>query len=63
MLAQPRRWDFLETLWHIVEVIFSVFREFQSECHFLPPELPTRVNNLLSLSKLRVYHFRPHSKY
>ena len=61
MRTQRQQGDILVTIWHIVEVVFSVSREFRPVGRLLWSEIPTSVNNLHFLSKLRVYQFIRHS--
>jgi hypothetical protein len=55
--VQGQLGDILETLSHIMEVVFSISRGFHSVWGLLEMELPTSVNNQSLLSKLEVGEF------
>ena len=57
MLMRRPQGDILVTIWHKMEVVFFVAREFGLVVRIWETEIPTSVNNLLLLSKLHVYQF------
>ncbi len=55
--GQGQQGDILETLSHIMEVVFSIDRGFHSVWGLLEMEIPTSANNQSLLSKLQVGEF------
>jgi len=55
--VQGQLGDILETLSHIMEVVFSIDQGFHSVWGLLEMEIPTSANNQSLLSKLQVGEF------